>query len=79
MDRGQGVKTTPCIDMMKTHTRVFLKPTPPSTRIMRKERTLLPLSLTEALFIEKQSPGTTLNAKEERGRGGLVRLRANRE
>ena len=50
-----------------------------TTRIVRKERTLLPLALTEALFIEKQSPGTSMNAKEERGRGGLVRLRAQRE
>ena len=50
-----------------------------STRIIRKERTLLPLSLTEALFIEKQSPGTSLNGRDEGGRGSIVRLRAIRE
>ena len=50
-----------------------------STRIIRKERTLLPLSLTEALYIEKQSPGTSMNGREEGGRGNIVRLRATRE
>ena len=50
-----------------------------TTRIIRKERTLLPLSLTEALYIEKQSPGTSLNSKDEGGRGSIVRLRAIRE
>ena len=49
-----------------------------STRIIRKERTLLPLSLTEALYIEKQSPGTSLNGREEGGRGSIVRLQATR-
>ena len=50
-----------------------------SSRVIRKERTLLPLSVLEALYIEKQSPGTSLNAKEEGGRGKLVRLVASRE
>ena len=49
-----------------------------TTRILRRERNLLPLTLVEALFIEKQYPETSLNDKNEAGRGGLVRLTARR-
>ena len=49
-----------------------------TTRILRRERGLLPLSVIEALYIEKQLEGTSLNEKNENGRGGLVRLRAVR-
>ena len=49
-----------------------------TTRILRRERTLLPLTVVEALFIEKQYPETSLNDKNEAGRGGLIRLVARR-
>ena len=42
-------------------------------------RNLLPLSIMEALFIEKQANGTSLNDKNEYGRGKLIRIRATRE
>ena len=50
-----------------------------TARILRKERNLLPLCIMEALYIEKQATGTTLNDKNEHGRGQLIRIRANRE
>ena len=50
-----------------------------TVRIIRKERNLLPLSIMEALFIEKQAIGTSLNDKNEYGRGKLIRIRATRE
>lgn len=49
-----------------------------TARIMARERQQLPLNTLEALYIEKQCPGTSLNDKNEAGRGGIVRLRAVR-
>ena len=48
------------------------------TRILGREQRLLPLSVLEGLYIEAQKPGTSLNEKNERGRGGLIRLVATR-
>ena len=48
-------------------------------RILARERCQLPLNILEALYIEKQRPLTSLNDKNEAGRGGLVRMRATRE
>ena len=48
-------------------------------RILARERNQLPLKILEALYIEKQRPLTSLNDKNEAGRGGLIRLRATRE
>ena len=48
------------------------------TRILGRERSLLPLNILGALYIEKQSPGTSINSRIEAGRGGLVRLVATR-
>ena len=45
-----------------------------TTRILRRERTLLPLCILEAIYIEKQSTKTSLNEKNEWGHGGIVRL-----
>ena len=50
-----------------------------TTRVIRRERNLLPLSIMEALYIEKQATGSSLNEKNEYGRGKLVRIRATRE
>ena len=47
-------------------------------RILGRERSLLPLNILESLFIEKQSPGSSINSRMEGGRGGLVRLVAIR-
>ena len=49
------------------------------TRILKSEKNLLPLCIQEALFIEKQIEGTSLNSKNEYGRGGLVHLTARRD
>ena len=49
-----------------------------TTRIMSKERNLLPLTIKEGLYIEKQVPNTTLNDRNEFGRGALIRLTAER-
>ena len=49
-----------------------------SSRILSRERTNLPLNLIEGLYIEKQRLGTTMNERNENGRGGLVRLTATR-
>ena len=48
------------------------------TRILNREQRLLPLSVLEGLYIEAQRDGTSMNEKNERGRGGLVRLVATR-
>ena len=48
------------------------------TRILSKDRSVLPLSILEALYIEKQIPGTSLNERNEFGRGSIVRLSAER-
>ena len=50
-----------------------------TTRVIRRKRNLLPLSIMEALFIEKQAAGSSLNDKNEYGRGKLIRIRAKRE
>ena len=49
-----------------------------SSRILTRERTNLPLNLIEGLYIEKQKKGTSLNGKNENGRGTMVRLVATR-
>ena len=42
-----------------------------------EERGLLPLAMKEALMIEKQTHGTSINDKMERGRGtGVIRIQA---
>ena len=43
-------------------------------RILAKERKVLPLTIMEALYIEGQSPGTSINERNEYGRGKLVRM-----
>ena len=47
--------------------------------IIGKDRTVFPLRLLEGLYIEAQPPGTSLNERNENGRGSLVRLTATRE
>ena len=42
------------------------------------ERKLLQLCMSEALLIEGQNPGLSINNKMEQGRGSLIRLTANR-
>ena len=49
-----------------------------TTRILATERTVLPLSILEALYIEKQVPGSSLNERNEFGRGSIIRLSAER-
>ena len=48
------------------------------TRVLTAERNHLPLVVTESLYIEKQFLGTSMNDRQENGRGGLVRLTAAR-
>ena len=43
-------------------------------RILTREKSVFPLSLTEGLYIEGQVPGTYINERNESGRGSLVRL-----
>ena len=50
-----------------------------TARILQREKNLLPLCITEGLYIERQVIGTTLNDKNEFGRGGLIRLPASRD
>ena len=47
-------------------------------RILHRESKILPLSIMEALYIEAQSPGSTMNERNEYGRGSLVRMVASR-
>ena len=49
-----------------------------TTRILGSEQRLLPLTVLEALYIEAQVPGTTMNDRNEYGRGNIVRIRASR-
>ena len=49
-----------------------------TTRILSKERNLLPLTIKEGLYIERQVPKTTLNDRNEFGRGSPIRLTAER-
>ena len=49
-----------------------------TAKFIGEERGLLPLSMKEAIMIEKQHAGTSMNDKLERGRGtGIVRIQAN--
>ena len=47
--------------------------------IIGKDKSVFPLRLLEGLYIEAQPPGTSLNERNENGRGSLVRLTATRE
>ena len=49
-----------------------------TARIMAKEKGILPLSILEALWIEKQYPQTSLNERNEFGRGSIIRISAER-
>ena len=49
-----------------------------TTRIMNIQMNILPLTVLEALYIEKQRDGTSINEKNEYGRGALIRLTAER-
>ena len=48
------------------------------TRILTREKTILSLAITEGLYIEAQMPETSLNEKNEKGRGGIIRLTCER-
>ena len=48
------------------------------TRILGRERRILPLTILEALYIEGQAKGTSFNDRNEYGRGQIVRLTASR-
>ena len=50
-----------------------------TTRVLQKERNLLPLCISEGLYIERQMRGTNLNDKNEYGRGSLIRIVASRD
>ena len=45
-----------------------------TARILTREQILLPLNLIEGLYIEKQKIGTTMNGKNESGRGSIIHL-----
>ena len=48
-----------------------------TSKFIGEERGLLPLSMREALMIEKQQSGTSMNDKLEMGRGtGIIRIQA---
>ena len=49
-----------------------------NTRILTRERNLLPLNIIEGLYIERQQSGTSLNDRNEYGRGNLIRFTASR-
>ena len=50
---------------------------PYTAMFLGEERGLLPLAMKEALMIEKQTHGTSINDKLERGRGtGMIRIQA---
>ena len=50
-----------------------------TTRIILKEKNLLPLCINEGLYIERQKVGTTMNDRNEHGRGTIIRLTASRD
>ena len=50
-----------------------------TARILTREQKLLPLNVIESLYIEAQAPNTTMNKKNEHGRGKLVRMQATRD
>ena len=46
-----------------------------TSKFIAEERGLLPLTMKEAIMIEKQHEGTSMNDKHEQGRGaGIVRI-----
>ena len=47
-------------------------------RILRAETNLVPLAVSEGLYIEQQFPGSSFNDKNEYGRGSIVRLTGSR-
>ena len=47
-------------------------------RILARDRRILPVKITEGLYIEAQIKGTSMNDKNEFGRGSLVRIQATR-
>ena len=49
-----------------------------TSRILAREQKILPLKITEGLYIEAQVEGTSMNDKNEFGRGSLVRIQATR-
>ena len=49
-----------------------------SAVMVHKEQALLNLVMKEAIMIEGQLHGTSINGKEERGRGNLIRIQARR-
>ena len=49
-----------------------------NTRILTRERNLLPLTIIEGLYIERQQSGTSFNDRNEYGRGNLIRFTASR-
>ena len=48
------------------------------TRVIAREQRLLPLTIMEALYIEQQVPGTSINDRNKYGRGNLVKISASR-
>ena len=44
------------------------------TTIVGREKKLLKLNCLEAILIEKQPPALSINARMEKGRGGVVRI-----
>ena len=48
------------------------------TTIIGREKKLVRLNCLEAILIEKQPPTLSMNAKQEGGRGGVVRISATR-
>ena len=49
-----------------------------TTKVIKKEKKLLSLCTTEALYIEKFPEKANLNERNEKGKGGLVRIYATR-
>ena len=49
-----------------------------STSIVAKEKKIIKLSCMEAILIEKQPSPLSMNARQEHGRGGIVRISATR-
>ena len=49
-----------------------------TTSIVGREKKLVRLNCLEAILIEKQHPEFSINAKMEKGRGGVVRISAMR-
>ena len=45
---------------------------------MARDKGVLPFSIVEALWIEKQIPETSLNERNEFGRGSIIQISAER-